>query len=115
MSPDILKQTSRVRVLESSIQEQLRDLQSQRLARKGHSAEEELTMTARQNGTSSFYDDRGRSAGINTGSRPSTANSTRGEQKEEIWSNLLKSVSSHKSIPTRHLLVMGILLSLLLY
>ena len=50
-------------------------------------------------------------------SRPSTANSaTRGgpnnqiDEPKEIWSNLLKSVSYHKSIPSRNLLVMGIFL-----
>jgi hypothetical protein len=50
------------------------------------------------------------SAAVN-GSRPSTANSTRGanhiDEPKEIWSNLLKSVSSHKSIPSRNFLVMG--------
>ena len=47
-------------------------------------------------------------------SRPSTANSmTRAthhtvDEPKEIWSNLLKSVSSHKTVPSRNLLVMGI-------
>lgn len=49
--------------------------------------------------------------GISSHSRPSTANSIRGatnfEEPKEIWSSLLNSVSSHKSIPTRHLLVLG--------
>lgn len=48
---------------------------------------------------------------MSSGSRPSTSNSTRADQThepKEIWSNLLKSVSSHKSIPSRNLLVMGI-------
>jgi hypothetical protein len=41
-------------------------------------------------------------------SRPSTATSTRApDEPKEIWSNLLKSVSSHKSVPSRNLLVMG--------
>jgi hypothetical protein len=48
-------------------------------------------------------------------SRPSTATSvshgatTQAEEPKEIWSALLKSVSSHKSIPSRNLLVMGTL------
>ena len=59
-------------------------------------------MAARQDGnTSSFV---GRGVGVGTDSRPSTRGS---EEQKEIWSNLLKSVSSHKTIPTRHLLVMG--------
>ena len=54
-------------------------------------------------------------AALGTGvSRPSTANSVTREtqntadEPKEIWSNLLKSVSSHKSVPSRNLLVMGI-------
>jgi hypothetical protein len=31
------------------------------------------------------------------------------DDQKEIWSSLLKSVSSHKSTPTRNLLVMGIM------
>ena len=52
-------------------------------------------------------------------SRPSTANSmTRVthhtvDEPKEIWSNLLKSVSSHKTVPSRNLLVMGISLHLI--
>jgi hypothetical protein len=42
---------------------------------------------------------------VNGGSRPSTAMS---DEPKEIWSSLLKSVSSHKSIPSRNFLVMGI-------
>lgn len=43
------------------------------------------------------------------GSRPSTAMS---DEPKEIWSSLLKSVSSHKSIPSRNFLVLGISRSL---
>ena len=42
-------------------------------------------------------------------SRPSSSSSSGrvGDESKEIWSSLLNSVSSHKSIPTRNLLVMG--------